>query len=211
MQKERATGRPLSEFDELLAELHTRDPEFAARVDEYYKPLENADFIEAAIEYLWDQARRHGHTVAQELEYILGGGHPDSINEYRIPPGRLDPMEEFAAFREALKDPRTFIDLALSHEGHGSHIHAFQEFLGDRLWGRGKGREFRQKLAEVEGTSRTVDVGARTFEKPFWSRLWDAMFDADSPDLHSPEVLGWILQHLADFPRFRGVPPGPAP
>src|SRR5262249_2946900 len=41
MQTERKTGRPLSEFDALLAELQTRDPELAARVEEYYAALEN--------------------------------------------------------------------------------------------------------------------------------------------------------------------------
>jgi hypothetical protein len=206
MQQE---NRPRPELDELLAELRTRDPDFAKQAEEYIAAMQDPDFIEAQIEYLWDQARQHDHTVAEELEYILGGGKP-AVNEYRNRPGSLPPPEEFAAFRAALADPRTFIDLGLAQDVHGSHTHAFQEFLGDRLWGRGKGREFRQKLAALEGPSKPVhERTPREYQQPFWSRMWDATFDTSWPNIHSPEVLGRILQELVDFPRWQALPPEP--
>ena len=61
---------------------------------------------------------------------------------------------------------------------------------------------FRQKLAELTGPSKALRNGV---EQPFWSRVWDAMFDRYSGEgggLRSPEVLGQILQQALDFPRW---------
>jgi hypothetical protein len=37
-------------------------------------------------------------------------------------------------------------------------------------------------------------------QQPFWSRLWDAMFDTSPTHVHAPEVVGRILQEVAAFP-----------
>ena len=49
---------------------------------------------------------------------------------------------------------------------------------------------------------------ADQWEKPFWSQVWDELFDAGGFEegLHHPEALGRILQEELGFPR-RPNPP----
>ena len=191
------------EIDGLIAEVAKTDPAFAAKAKTYFDALADPKFLEDQMTYLWRQARDHGRTVAGELEHILGGGKPP--NEFRNTPD-LKPEESIAEFREALRDPRPLVDLSFAGDFHGSHTHLFHQFLGDRLFGAGEGLTFRQRLAELAGPTKTVKPGSPDqFERPFWSQLWDAMFDAGG-GLHSPEELGKILQHHLDFPRWDPPP-----
>jgi hypothetical protein len=138
--------------------------------------------------------------VAGELEHILGGPDPQ-LNEFENTPG-LGPEEEIAEFREAVRDPRTLIDLSNSGDYHGSHTHAFQQYLGDLLFGRGEGARFRMRLADLTGPGRTVRTDAGEYTEAFWAQVWDEVFDSTDDSLHSTEVLGKILQHALDFPRW---------
>jgi hypothetical protein len=186
-----------TEIDALVAEVRQRDPALADDVRRYYDAIEDPAFLLKQMTSLWEQARDHGHTVAEELEHILGGDN----HEFRNTPG-LTPEQAYEELRKVVQDPRTLIDLSNAHDYHGSHTHAFHQFLGDQLFGPGEGLTFRQRLAGLEGTSQTVRAGSPDqFEKPFWARLWDEMFDSFD-NLHGPEVLGAILQHHLDFPRW---------
>ena len=101
-----------------------------------------------------------------------------------------------------MRDPRPLIDLSNAMDFHGAHGHAFQQYLCDCLFGPGKGLAFRQKVAELTGPSRTLPTGV---VQPFWSRAWDALFDAfrvEGGGLRSPEVVGEMLQQAVDFPRW---------
>jgi hypothetical protein len=202
MQKARQSGGP-REIDALIAEIRQTDPAFADQVKLYYEKIEDPTFLEDAMVYLWEQARDHNRTVAEELEHILGGGRVAN-REFWNTPG-LKPEEGIREFQITVRNPRTIIDMSNAGDYHGSHTHSFHQFLGDRIFGPGGGLKFRLKLADLRGTSKTIRPGPDQWEQPFWSRLWDEMFDADvdSPDgLHSPEVLGKILQHVLDFPRW---------
>jgi hypothetical protein len=195
------------QLDELLAEVRKTDPQFADMLKRYYWGITNAKFIEDGMAYLWRQARDGNRTTAGQLEHNLGGG--GGVNNFRNKAG-LSPLDKFAEFREAVRDPRPLVDLTSASDFHGSHTHAFQQFLGDRLFGQGQGRAIRQRLAELEGPSKTIRKGeADEHEKPHWSRLWDEMLDADKAtgQLNSPEVLGKILQEHLDFPRWDAPDP----
>ena len=204
MLEHRRTRGASNRWDGVIAELQTTDPAFAALAEEYYRAAENPDFIEEKLALLYEQARQHQRTMAAELEHILGGETPD-INEFRNSPD-LSPEQDFEEFRAQIRDPRTLVDLTFSNDVHGSHTHAFQEYLGDCLWGPGEGRRFRQRLAELTGTGERIQLGGESVERPFWSRAWEAIFDDDWPDMHSPEVLGRMLQEIADFPRWISQP-----
>ena len=59
---------------------------------------------------------------------------------------------------------------------------------------------FRQKLATVSGPSKTIKAGqADQYEQPFWSQLWDELFDSFG-QVRSPEKLFQILMTHLDFP-----------
>jgi hypothetical protein len=201
MQKDPPRGVLASEFDKLLLHLRAVNPDFAARAEQYNAALQDADFVQEKLAQLWEQARAHNRTMADELEHILGGGQPN-ILEYEGHPGAdPSPEEEYEHFRQAIMDSRTFVDLEFADDVHSAHIHAFQEFLGDCLWGPGEGKEFWRELAELQEPTRTRHKGMpNEHEQPFWSRMWDAMFDTSSTNVHAPEVFGRILQEVADFP-----------
>jgi hypothetical protein len=188
------------EVDALIAEARTKDPAFADQIQQYYDSIADPKFLEEQMVYLWDQARQNGRTVAQELEFQLGEG----VNEFWNTPG-LKAEDAIREFQAVLRDPRALVDLSFARDTHGSHTHAFHQFLGDRLWGKGTGLEFRRKLAGFDGTGVTIHPGQKDeFLKPYWSRIWDHLFDGDATKhgLHSSEVLGKILQQVADFPRW---------
>jgi hypothetical protein len=160
-------------FGKLHAALKARDPAFARRFLEYFRALEDTAFVEEKIVKLWKLARDEQHTVADELEFLVGHGQVNNIHD-------LD--------QAALKDRRPFVDLMFADDVHGSHTHMFTEWLGNELWGAGEGTAFRRRLAE-EANYRDL-----------WDVLFDGdVGDA----LHHPEALGRILQDHADFPRWK--------
>jgi hypothetical protein len=135
----------------------TRSPltsTFAARAREYFDAINDRQFLEDEMVRLWEQARDHGRTVAEELEHALGAS--GNVNDF-------DPYNESRGneFQDALSDSRPIVDSPFAQDFHGAYTHMFHEYLGDRLWGRGAGQAFRLELPE----------GKR------WD-LWDAMFDA---------------------------------
>jgi hypothetical protein len=188
------------EFDELLKWLEKNDAKFAAEVKLYYDALGDPKFIEEQALFLWNSARKNKTTVAAELERLVGRGQPTT--KFRNTPG-MTPAAKTEEFREAIAKPGPFEDLAEATSPHGSHTHMFQEFLGDRLWKRaGAGRKFRLKLATYKkGPGKQIFPGSKDeWTKPFWSRLWDEMFDGANLNLHRPENLGDILHAHLDFP-----------
>jgi hypothetical protein len=187
-------------IDALIAEIARTDREFAGKVRRYYDALDDVTWVEAQMVHLWEQAAEHQRTTAKELEHILGSG-TKGINEFRNVKTD-DPYVSFADFKKTLLDARPLVDLSSAGDHHGSHTHAFQQYLGDRLFGPGGGLEFRQKLAELQGPTKTRRSGQRDeYEEPFWAQVWDELFD-DSDNLHSPEEIGKILQRHLDFPRW---------
>ena len=195
----RPQGAP-TEFDALIAELRQVDPVFAKKAERYFKAVEDPGFLLKQATHLWKQARDHGRTVGEELVHRLGGAE-QGVNDFTNAPG-LDSEAKLAEFHEAVKDPRVLNDLSNSGDYHGSLTHAFHQYLGDQLFGPGEGLKFRQQLAELKGTAKTVRPGEPgQYDQPFWSRVWDEMFDSYG-NLHSPEVLGRILQQHLDLPRY---------
>jgi hypothetical protein len=185
------------EIDGLIAEIAKTDAEFAGKVREYYEAMSSVDFVQEQMVFLWEQARINKKTVAEELHARIGGGREP--NEFRTEK-KGTPEEEFAQFLAIIKDPRMMVDLPFSGVDHGAHIHAFQQFLGDQLWGAGKGLEFRLKLANLKGPAKTHRAGQTDqYEEPFWAQLWDELFDTFGK-LNSPEKLFHILMTHLDFP-----------
>jgi hypothetical protein len=193
-----------SEIDFLANEIEKTDKPFAAQVRLYYKSKANSRWVENQIVRLWRQARANGRSPADELMAALRGDQR-GVNRFQNTPG-LKPKEEYEEFRRAVADDRLLFDEALEGTTHGAWIHMFDEWLGDILFGAGEGLKFRQKLATLQGPSRTMRVlGQPEFEKPFWSRLWDALFDEVHPAMHQPEKIAPILgQEL-------GMTPPPPP
>jgi hypothetical protein len=173
----------------LFTELRAIDPQLADKARRYYEEIDKPKFLEDQMVFLWKEAAAHGRTTAGELEHILGGG---KVNEFNPPESS---KEKDKLFQEALRDPRPIVDLRNASDHHGSHTHMFHEFLGDRLFGPGAGRDFRLRLATLE------------WDK--WPRVWDVLFDESIQvaSLHCPEVLGEILQIHLDFPRFNRPEP----
>jgi hypothetical protein len=199
----RARGKR-SEIDVLASEIAKSDEPFAAQVRLYYKSKANSRWVENQIVRLWRQARANGRSPADELMAALGGDKR-GVNRFQNSPG-LKPKEAYEEFRQAVADARLLYDEALESTTHGAWIHMFDEWLGDILFGVGEGLKFRQKLAAFQGPSRTMRVlGQPEFEKPFWSRLWDALFDEVHPSMHMPEKIAPILE------RELGMTPPPPP
>ena len=194
----RPADKDAVDLDSLLGELARIDRDLADQARLYFDALENPRWLENQIAWLWDQARLNRRTVAQELQAQLG--HEFDVNEFNNID--LDTQAGDQAFREALLDPRPLIDLTFAHDDHGAHIHAFHEFLGDRLMGNGEGRRFRQELARVKASSDATS-------KPLYARLWNKLFDSleESGGLHNPETLGSILEKNLDLPRWDATPP----
>ena len=78
---------------------------------------------------------------------------------------------------------------------------------------RAAGDKFREKLLAFQGGSpETVKTNTGDVIKPYWSRVWDHLFDSfNDVGLHSPEVIGKILQQELDLPRWDPPPPPPKP
>jgi hypothetical protein len=187
-------------IDALIAEIARTDREFAIKVRRYYDAMDDPAWVEQQMVHLWEQAAEHKRTTAQELEHLLGGD-TKGINEFRNADTETQ-HEAFEDFKKTLLDERPLVDLSSAGDHHGSHVHAFQQYLGDRLFGPGGGLEFRQQLAECQGPSKTRRTGqGDAFEEPFWAQVWDELFD-DSDNLHTPEEIGKILQEHLDFPRW---------
>jgi hypothetical protein len=194
LERSKGAAREIVAF---VAEIRKSDPEFADKTREYFDAIENPEFLETNTARLWQQAGANQRTTADETVHILGNGTPETNHFSNKPNLTGDPY--YADFQTAMRDPRTLIDESNASDFHGSHIHAYHEYLGDCLWGPGEGRKFRQKLADLTGPTKTLSTG---IEQPFMAQVWDALFDAGQGDgLHSPEALGKILQELVGFPR----------
>jgi hypothetical protein len=191
------------EIDTLIAEIEKTDPAFATDVRRYYKALENPRWIEEQMAHLWEQARKHGRTPAEELEHILGSDK-HGVNEFRNDPKLHDLAAVQDFHKRVMQNPAPFVDLTSSGDDHGAHTHAFQQYLGDRLFGPGGGLKFRLKLANVKGPTKTVRPGQEdAYEEPMYAQVWDELFDSGAiGNMHSPEDLGPILQDHLDFPRW---------
>jgi hypothetical protein len=194
-------GKP-RDIDTLIARIETHDPAFAKDVRRYDEALENPRWVEEQMAHLWEQARKHGRTPAEELEHSLGSDRL-GVNEFRNDP-QLRGLAEVEDFhKRAMKNPAPLVDMTSAGDAHGAHTHAFQQYLGDRLFGRGKGLEFRLRLADVKGPARTVRPGQDdAYQEPMYAQVWDELFDSRGSDMHSPEDLGPILQEHLDFPRW---------
>jgi hypothetical protein len=171
----------LERFQAELDALPAGEAAFAVASREYFDAINDREWLGNEIVRLWQQARDHGRTVGEELEHALGAS--GNVNDF-------DPYNELgnAEFQQALSDPRPIVDTPFAPDFHGAYTHMFHEYLGDRLWGKGEGRAYRQELARLAG----------------W-KLWDLMFDAQSSaggGLNAPEILGRILMVHVDFPAY---------
>ncbi|MDA0159055.1 hypothetical protein OM076_02160 [Solirubrobacter ginsenosidimutans] len=199
-EKAKTTQQGPREIDSLVAEIAKTDPEFAGEIKRFYAAKEDVEWVEQQMVHLWEQAAEHHCTAAEELERTLGSGTV-GINEFRNTAGP-DPTASFAEFKTTLEDARPLVDVTSAGDHHGSHTHAFDQYLGDRLFGRGGGLRFRQKLATFEGPTKTQRAGQKDeYEEPMWAQVWDELFDS-SDNLRSPEEIGEILQNHLDFPRW---------
>jgi hypothetical protein len=195
-------GTHVSEIDQLIGALAKTDPVFAVKVRTYFDKISDPKFLENAMVALWRKAAKDGVSVARELELLLGGTDPvKDVHVFRNTPG-LEPKDMAADFARALQDPRVWIDGSFANDVHGAHIHAFQQWLGDLIWGPGKGLEFRQDLLKAAGPTKTQLAGTdKEHKQPFWSRLWDELFDAPRfSGFHSAEDLFAVLLAHLDFP-----------
>jgi hypothetical protein len=181
-------------IDQLLEQLEMIEPGLVPKARSYYDALNNPQWIQEQMVYLWEQAAINQRTVAEELRHQLGDGL--DVTKYRTDEA-LEPRDQDEEFRKAISEPKPLVDLTFQDADHGSHVHMFHEWLGDRLFkAQHAGREFRQAVAKLHAT------GDADAAKPFWSRIWEELFDSfDDHALHNPEVLGRILQNHLDFPR----------
>ena len=188
-------------IEDLLAWLNKHDPKFGAEVKQYYDAIADPQFLEEQMVFLWNSARKNQRTMAEELEHLVARG--EKITEFRTTPG-LPGAEHAEEFRKAIAKKGPLLDRSQATQLHGTHVHMFHEFLGDRLFKRiGAGRAFRMRLANYQkGPGKLIRAGqADQYEKPFWSRLWDAMFDEERlSGFHDSDELGDILQSHLDFP-----------
>jgi hypothetical protein len=191
---------PWPDFDALNEEVRKIDPAFADDAQRYRDAINDPKIWTEELSRLWQQAagEKVPRTTAGQLEHVLGGGQPP--NEFRNTiPANPDPAKGYEEFRQALLNPRVLVDLTSAPDTHGSHTHAFQQLIGDRLFGPGGGLRFRQRLAQLVGPSVTIGSGPTAHEKPFYSQFWDELFD-QYEGMRSPERTGKILQDHGDFP-----------
>jgi hypothetical protein len=196
---EKLQGDP-PKIKKIIQEIAAKDPKFAADLKLYHQRLSDPKFITSKLVELWHAARRNGHTMAEELELQLGSKTRgrESFNNDNTP---VDQRTQ--EFKEMLERDRVFIDESFAQDFHGSHTHAFQEWLGNQIWPPDGGRTFRRRLLQVA----TPD--AYQGKDPYWTQVWNQLFDAyNEQGLHAAEVLGRLLQEAADFPR--GPMPTPA-
>ena len=96
--------------------------------------------------------------------------------------------EEFAA---VLREPLPRLDNAFQGSAHGAYTHVFQELVfGDVV------EDTRKFLKMLTYVTHPGDVPGMA--KPFWAKLWDALFDSFTEvNINRPERLGPILRdHL---------------
>jgi hypothetical protein len=190
-------------IEDVLAWLDRHDKKFARRVRRYYKAIGDRKWVREQMVVLWNSARKNRRTVAEELEHLVTRG--EKVTEFRNTPG-LGRAERADEFRQAIAKPGPLLDRSFADDIHGSHIHMFHEWLGDRVFKRvGEGRQFRLDLANyADGPGKTFFKGqADEWEQPFWSRVWDALFDEGRRGLHKAEDLNEILMTHLDFPEGR--------
>jgi hypothetical protein len=89
-----------------------------------------------------------------------------------------------------LRERAPRIDTVFKDASHGAYTHAFDDQVVARvLGGEDEAVIFRRMLTDV--THPAADLP----NKPFWSQLWDALFDEyRGGHINTPEEFGPILQ-----------------
>ena len=155
--------------------------------------VRNKKAIEDLIVAVWEKAARDQTTTEVALRRMAGGE--------RLP--TIDSQVDFEGFRQMLLKDLPFIDHEFGGpDNHGAYTHAFQFVLvAVGLGSPGAEREWRHALAESTGPSAPMLNGA---QRPFWSRLYDAIYDAyrtsGEDPINTPEVLGPILHEFLGLP-----------
>jgi hypothetical protein len=133
---------------------------------------------------IWKGAAADGLTTTEEIAKRAGRGKPLKL----LPPRELPP-EEFGIF---LRERAPRIDTVFKNASHGAYTHVFDDLLVGRiLGGADESLIFRRMLTDV--THPAADLA----NKPFWSQLWDALFDEyRGGHINTPEELGPILHDV---------------
>jgi hypothetical protein len=153
-------------------------------IEEVWRIRRNPKHIEDAMAAVWAEASRTQKSTAEALESLLGG----HLTEVR---GELT--------RKHLQADSPFLDLAFAADFHGAYIHAFEEFMLNRVK-PGLGTRYRKAVGNAHGPAVPLPDGR---SKEFWRAAWDAVVDVDvGENFNRAEVLGRILQKHLGLPRW---------
>jgi hypothetical protein len=157
-------------------------------LEDVYRITRDPQLVEDAIVRLWQEAGRRKQTVRQTLEQLVGGPIQDITGELTA---------------AHLRQPGALRDLSFAADFHGAHSHMFQEYLIDFHLGRGTTARLRRNIANSTGPFIN-DPTRRGIQRPFWSHVWDALFDVpDGNHINRPEIIGKVLQQNLGLPRWR--------
>ena len=152
------------------------------RVERVYGAVRDVERNTEKMVEIWTRAGGDEITTTEELTRIAGGGQELDVIEDTLS------SEEFGVI---LREPRPRLDNAFQGLDHGAYTHIFQErVFGDVVE---DSREFLKMLSRVTHPSDFPGMA-----KPFWAKLWDALFDSFvEGNINRPESLGPILRdHL---------------
>ena len=190
------------EWTRMLVELDAGIPknrinaELMKSVYAVYVSVRDREYILDTAAKVWERAAADQTTTEEALRRMAADGQQLPV---------MDEMLDPEPFRQYLLKPLPFVDDAFKGDNHGAFTHVFQELVvATALGSRTAARRFRHVLAESLGKG---EVAGKLPESPFWSRLWDAIFDAAVPSdrskgswLNNPETLGPILHEHLDLP-----------
>ena len=183
------------EWSELMrldwAKLTRWDPKKAKLLENIKKvhaARRSRDVVERLAVRVYTEAGHDGVSPQVWLERHFGG--PAGM------PAIIETDLEPETFRKALRHDKPAIDYAFEKDVHGAYTHMFDELLVEEvLGGRDAAREFRQAIANAKGPAKVVvRSDDTTYEKKFFSLIWDALFDsADMNHINNSDALGRIL------------------
>jgi hypothetical protein len=172
------------------------------KIKKVYEATRDPKFVEESIVELWKEAGKRRMTVRRALEDRMApGGKVSNIL------GETDADQ----FRKIIGQPEPIRDLYFASDVHGAHTHMFQEYMVDRILGPGEGRRFRMLISKATGPNVAETAWGKK-ERPFWSAVWDALFDDGfgKGHINHPETLGRVLQDKLGLPRWTpNLPPEP--
>jgi hypothetical protein len=187
--------RMLGELDRGLPKTRI-NAELMKSVYAVYVAIRDKHYIEETAAAVWERAAADQTTTEEALRRMAADGQQLPV---------MDQLLDPEPFRQYLLNPLPFVDEEFKGDNHGAYTHVFQELvLATALGSRTAARRFRHVLAESLGQG---EVAGKLPKNPFWSRLWDAIFDAAVPGdrkggswLNNPETLGPILHEHLDLP-----------